>query len=57
MPSQTLKQHAFMAMCSTPKGRAKAQGKCPPMKVALEFRHADKGKTWQHPHQKQHPRK
>jgi len=43
MPSKTLKQHGFMAMCSSSQGRAKAQGKCPPMKVAQEFLHADKG--------------
>jgi hypothetical protein len=44
MPSKSSKQHRFMAMCSTSQGRKKAQGKCPPMKVAKEFRHADKGK-------------
>lgn len=43
MPSKTAKQHRFMAMCSTPKGRKKARGKCPPLKVAREFRHADRG--------------
>jgi hypothetical protein len=44
MPSKSSKQHRFMAMCSTSQGRKKAQSKCPPMKVAKEFRHADKGK-------------
>lgn len=28
------KAHAFFALCSTPKGRAKARGKCPPMSDA-----------------------
>ena len=47
MSSKTLKQHRFMAMASTPAGRAKlkAEGvKTPPQNVAAEFRHADKGR-------------
>jgi hypothetical protein len=27
-----------MAMCSTAKGRKKAKGKCPPVKVAKKYR-------------------
>lgn len=27
-----------MGMCSTPEGRKKTKGKCPPMEVAKEFR-------------------
>jgi len=38
MPAKTEKQRRFMAMCSTPKGRKKASGKCPPMKVAKKYR-------------------
>ncbi len=30
-----------MALCSNPKGRAAAKGKCPPLKVAREFVRAD----------------
>jgi len=48
MPSKTEKQRRFMAMCSTPKGRTKAKGKCPPQKVAMEFRHADRGSRAHH---------
>jgi hypothetical protein len=39
MPAKTKRQQRFMAMCST---RAKAKGKCPPAKVAKEFRHLKK---------------
>jgi len=42
MPAKTKKQQRFMAMCSTPKGRKKAKGECPPMKVAKEFRKSGK---------------
>ena len=38
MPPKTKRQQRFMAMCSTPSGRKKASGKCPPVKVAKEFR-------------------
>ena len=38
MPAKTRKQQKFMAMCADPKGRKKAQGKCPPVKVAKKFR-------------------
>lgn len=41
MPSKSAKQHRFMAMCSTGKGRAKAKGRCPPKRVAREFVKAD----------------
>lgn len=47
MPSTSGSQHRFMAMASTAKGRAKLKRegkKMPPMDVAMEFRHADKGK-------------
>lgn len=44
VPSKTAKQHRFMAMCSSAKGRAKARGKCPSRKVAHEFMEADKRK-------------
>lgn len=44
MPAVTRRQQRFMAMCSTEKGRAKAKGKCPPVKVAKEYRHMKKGK-------------
>jgi hypothetical protein len=47
MPSVSGKQHRFMAMASTPAGRAKlrAEGhKAPPANVAADFLHADKGK-------------
>ncbi len=49
MPSQSGRQHRFMAMASTPAGRAKlrAEGvKMPPQSVAADFRHADKGKRF-----------
>ena len=44
MPAKTEKQRRFMAMCSTPKGRKKARGKCPSVKVAREFRRKPKRK-------------
>jgi hypothetical protein len=44
MPSKTKKQARFMAMCATPKGRKKAKGKCPPLKVAREYAKHDRGK-------------
>jgi len=44
MPAKTRRQQRYMAMCSTSKGRAKAKGKCPPLKVAKEFRHMAKRK-------------
>lgn len=42
MPAKTRRQQRYMAMCSTGKDRKKARGKCPPMKVAKEFRHMRK---------------
>ena len=42
MPSKTLKQHSFMAICKH--ARESAQGKCPPPKVVNEFMAADRGK-------------
>lgn len=54
MPSVSQKQHSFMSMASTMKGRKKLKSEghhVPPMKVALEFRHADKGKKFK-PHMK-----
>lgn len=44
MPAKTRKQQRFMAMCSTPEGRKKARGACPPVKVAKEFRKMGKKK-------------
>lgn len=47
MPSSSEKQRNFMAMASTAAGRAKLKSegkKVPPKGVALEYRHADKGK-------------
>lgn len=40
MPSKTLKQHGFMAICAHAAG--KAQKKCPPKEVAKEYLAADK---------------
>jgi hypothetical protein len=37
MPAKSAAQQRYMGMCSTPKGRKKAKGKCPPKKVAKEF--------------------
>lgn len=36
-PFASDKQKKFMYMCSSPKGRRKARGKCPPMKVVVEY--------------------
>lgn len=44
MPSKSKKQHNFMAMCASSKGRQKAKGKCPPESVAEEYVRADKRK-------------
>jgi len=47
VPSASGSQHRFMAMASTAAGRAKLKKegkKIPPASVALEFRHADKGR-------------
>ena len=44
MPAKTEKQRKFMGMCSSPEGRAKAKGKCPPVKVAKEFARKPKKK-------------
>ena len=44
MPSKTQKQARFMAMCATSKGRAKAKGKCPPVRVAKEYARHDRRK-------------
>lgn len=42
MPSKSKAQHNFMAMCAhSPKH---AQGKCPPVKVAMEYVKADSRK-------------
>lgn len=45
MPAKTAKQQRFMSMCSARRGRAKAKGKCPPVKVAKEFRKMGKRKA------------
>lgn len=45
MPAVSEKQQKFMGLCSTPEGRKKAQGKCPPMSVAKEYAHKPKGKS------------
>jgi|GEM_PF-4454348 len=42
MPAKTKKQQRFMALCAEPEGRKKAKKKCPPVKVAKEFRHSAK---------------
>ena len=55
MPSVSAAQHRFMAMASTPEGRAKLRKeghKMPPESVASEFRHADKGKSFKSQHAK-----
>lgn len=44
MPPKTRRQQRFMGMCSTAKGRKKARAKCPPKKVAREFRRMRKAK-------------
>lgn len=44
MPSKTKKQANFMRMCASKNGRAKAKGKCPPVKVAKKYVKADKKK-------------
>lgn len=53
MPSTSAEQHRFMAMASTPEGRAKLRSeghKMPPEAVATEFRHADKGRHFSRRH-------
>lgn len=53
MPSVSAAQHRYMAMASTPAGRAKLRSeghKLPPEKVAAEFRHADKGRHFKKQH-------
>ena len=42
MPSKTKSQMRFMQACSRPESRKKMKADCPPMDVAMEFRHADK---------------
>ena len=47
MPSVSSSQHGYMAMATTQQGRAKLRAsgkKPPPLAVAQEFLHADKGK-------------
>lgn len=46
MPTVSDKQRRYMGLCSSRIGRSKARKKCPPMKVAKEFLHADKGKKF-----------
>lgn len=49
MSSQSGVQHRYMAMALSPKGRAKLQAegkKPPPVSVAQEFVHADKGRRF-----------
>jgi hypothetical protein len=43
MPAKSPEQQRFMGMCSTPEGRKKAKGKCPPQSVAKEFAHKPSG--------------
>jgi hypothetical protein len=53
MPSESGAQHRFMAMASTAAGRAKLKREgrhVPPQDVALEFRHADKGRKFKKDH-------
>lgn len=42
MPAKTERQRRFMALCSTRKGRKKARGKCPSIRVAKKFRRMKK---------------
>lgn len=44
MPSKSKAQRNLMRMCASSGGRAKAQSKCPPKKVAKEYVRADKAK-------------
>jgi len=37
-PAKSKAQQKFMGMCSTKKGRKKAKGKCPSVKIAKKFR-------------------
>ena len=45
MPAVSRKQQQFMALCSTPEGRKKAQGSCPPVSVAKKYAKLPKGKS------------
>lgn len=45
MPSVSKKQQRFMGMCSNPKSRKKAKGKCPLVSVAKEFARKPKKKA------------
>lgn len=38
MPYKSAKQRRFFKMCESPKGRAKAKGKCPSMKAISKFK-------------------
>lgn len=52
MPSTSLKQHSFMAMARSAKGRAalRASGKKPPpVAVGKEFTEADRGRHFKKP--------
>lgn len=44
MPAKTRKQQRFMAACSTKAGRKRIGKRCPPQKVAKEFRRMAKGR-------------
>lgn len=43
MPSKTVKQQRLMAACSTTAGRKAIGKRCPPVKVAKEFRKLGRG--------------
>ena len=43
MPAKTKRQQRFMAMCDTKEGRKKAGKRCPPRKVAKEFKRMKRG--------------
>lgn len=45
MPSKTPRQRRFMEGCASDKGRAKMGKKCPPKRVAQDFRAADRAKA------------
>ena len=38
MPYKSSLQRRFFKLCSTPKGRRKAKGKCPPMSVIRKYK-------------------
>lgn len=43
MPAESKAQQQFMGLCSTPAGRRKARGKCPPVSVAKKYAETPRG--------------